>query len=176
MSSSERLANLLRARALPFRLLNAVRLGEEAEIIAQAGQAGCITVATNMAGRGTDIRLGPGVAALGGLQVIVAECNESLRIDRQLAGRCGRQGDPGRVSTFLSAEDPLLRRYLAPTGQAFVRCLARAGGRWTGPVLGLLAAWLMRLAQRRAESQARQRRRAVLESDEWMGKALPFGD
>ncbi len=176
VSSSERLAHLLRSRALPFRLLNAVRLGEEAEIVAQAGQAGCITVATNMAGRGTDIRLGPGVAACGGLQVIVSECNESLRIDRQLAGRCGRQGDPGRVSTFLSAEDPLLQRHLGLSGQALIRRLAHQGSRWAAPLVGWSAAWMVRLAQRRAERQARQRRRAVLESDEWMDKALPFGD
>jgi len=174
--SSDLLAAQLRARGLPFRLLNAVRLGEEAEIVAQAGQAGCITVATNMAGRGTDIVLGAGVAALGGLQVIVAECNESGRIDRQLAGRCGRQGDPGRVSTWLSIQDPVLQRHLPPSWCAAVDRLAGQASAWARPLamwIGLLA---LRSAQRRAEGQARQRRRAVLASDEWMDKALPFGD
>ncbi len=176
VNSSDRLAEQLRARALPFRLLNAVRLGDEAEIVAQAGQAGCITVATNMAGRGTDIVLGAGVAAMGGLQVIVAECNESVRIDRQLAGRCGRQGDPGRVRSFLSTQDPMLRRHLpGPWCAAIDRLASHAPGR-----VGVLVSWLgllaVRVAQRRAEAQARQRRRAVLESDEWMDRALPFGD
>lgn len=174
ISSSERVAELLRARGLPFRLLNAVRLGEEAEIIAQAGQAGRITVATNMAGRGTDIVLGRGVAAMGGLQVIVAECNESLRIDRQLAGRCGRQGDPGRVSVFVSADDPLLTRHLSPRWCAVIHCLAGCSAGWARPLLGWIAMFAVRLAQRRSEVQGRQQRRAVLESDEWMAKALPF--
>ena len=176
VASSDRLAALLRERALPHRLLNAVRLGEEADIIAQAGQAGCLTLATNMAGRGTDVRLGPGVAAMGGLQVIRAEGNESLRIDRQLAGRCGRQGDPGRVSTILSAEDPMLRRYLPAHWCALIQRLASHGAGWAGPLTGWLAALALRLAQRRAEAQARQRRRAVLEADQWMDKALPFDD
>ncbi len=176
VKSSDRLAEQLRARALPFRLLNAVRLSDEAEIVAQAGQVGRITVATNMAGRGTDIVLGPGVAALGGLQVIMAECNESVRIDRQLAGRCGRQGDPGRVSTWLSIEDPLLQRYLPERWCSAMEHLARHSSGWAGPILKLLSLFAVRLAQRNAEAQARQRRRSVLEADEWMDKALPFGD
>ena len=176
VSSSDRLAEQLRARALPFSLLNAVRLGDEAEIVAQAGQAGRITVATNMAGRGTDIVLGAHVASMGGLQVIVAECNESVRIDRQLAGRCGRQGDPGRVSTWLSFEDPLLQRHLpAPWCSAMDRLAIHSAG-WAGPLLRWIGLLAVRVAQRRAEGQARQRRRLVLESDQWMEKALPFGD
>jgi preprotein translocase subunit SecA len=162
--------------ALPFRLLNAVRLGDEAEIVAQAGQAWCITVATNMAGRGTDITLGPGVAAAGGLQVLVAECNESSRIDRQLAGRCGRRGDPGRVSTWLSIEDPLLQRHLSPRWCSAIDRLAGHASAWAGPWVQSIGLLAVRIAQRRAEGQARQRRRSVLESDDWMEKALPFGD
>jgi preprotein translocase subunit SecA len=176
VSSSDRLAEQLRARALPFSLLNAVRLSDEAEIIAQAGQAGRITVATNMAGRGTDIVLGAHVASMGGLQVIMAECNESVRIDRQLAGRCGRQGDPGRVSTWLSFGDPLLQRHLpAPWCSAIDRLAVHSAG-WAGPLLKWIGLLAVRVAQRRAEGQARRRRRLVLESDQWMEKALPFGD
>jgi preprotein translocase subunit SecA len=174
--SSDRLAEQLRSRALPFRLLNAVRLGDEAEIVAEAGQAGRITVATNMAGRGTDIGLGPGVVARGGLQVIMAECNESSRIDRQLAGRCGRQGDPGRVSTWLSMEDPLLKRYLPALWCLVIDRLAAHPSVWAGWLLKTVGRLALRAAQRRAEAQARQRRRSVLEADEWMDKALPFGD
>jgi preprotein translocase subunit SecA len=174
VKSSDRLAEQLRARGLPFRLLNAVRLGDEAEIVAQAGQVGRITVATNMAGRGTDIVLGPGVAAMGGLQVIVAECNESVRIDRQLAGRCGRQGDPGRVSTWLSIEDPLLQRYLPARWCLAMERLARHSSGWAEPLINAFSLLLVRLAKRNAEAQARQRRRSVLEADEWMNKALPF--
>ena len=176
VSSSDRLAEQLRVRALTFGLLNAVRLGDEAEIIAQAGQGGRITIATNMAGRGTDILLGAGVAAMGGLQVIVAECNESVRVDRQLAGRCGRQGDPGRVSTWLSIEDPLLQRHLPAIWCSAIDHLFKHAPGGVLPIvkwIGLRAVWF---AQQRAEVQARQRRRAVLESDKWMSKALPFGD
>ena len=174
--SSDLLADQLRARGLPFRLLNAVRLAEEAEIVTQAGQAGCITVATNMAGRGTDIVLGTGVAAAGGLQVIVAECNESARIDRQLAGRCGRQGDPGRVGTWLSIQDPMLQRHLPPAWCAALHRLATHAPAGAEPLVRWIGLLALRRAQRRAEGQARQRRRAVLASDEWMDKALPFGD
>jgi preprotein translocase subunit SecA len=92
---SEHLSTLLTAQGLDHQVLNAVRHREEAQIVAEAGQPGKITVATNMAGRGTDIKLGRGVAQLGGLHVIAAERNESGRIDRQLFGRCARQGDPG---------------------------------------------------------------------------------
>ena len=113
---------------------------------------------------------------MGGLQVIVAECNESVRIDRQLAGRCGRQGDPGRVSTWLSFEDPLLQRHLpAPWCSAMDRLAIHSAG-WAGPLLRWIGLLAVRVAQRRAEGQARQRRRLVLESDQWMEKALPFGD
>lgn len=174
--SSDSLAEQLRVRALPFRLLNATRLADEAEIVSQAGQAGRITVATNMAGRGTDIALGPGVAARGGLQVIMAECNESSRIDRQLAGRCGRQGDPGRVGAWLSSEDPLLKRHLPAFWCALIERLAAHRSAWTRSLLKGTARVALWAAQRRAEAQSRQRRRSVLESDEWMDKALPFGD
>ncbi len=89
-------------------MLNAHHIASEAEIVAQAGQHRRVTVSTNMAGRGTDIKLGPGVVELGGLRVILTEMHDSARIDRQLIGRCGRQGDPGTYRQYLSLDDELL--------------------------------------------------------------------
>jgi preprotein translocase subunit SecA len=102
------LSDLLSGHNLAHEVLNAHQTEREAAIVAQAGQPGRITVATNMAGRGTDIRLGPGVAELGGLHVICCELHESARIDRQLVGRCGRQGDPGSFDFFMAADDDVV--------------------------------------------------------------------
>jgi preprotein translocase subunit SecA len=109
---SEHLSQLLTAAGIEHAVLNARDPAGEAQIVAGAGQQGKVTVATNMAGRGTDIMLGDGVAELGGLCVIGTEMHDSARIDRQLAGRCGRQGDPGSFQQFLSLEDELLRTAL----------------------------------------------------------------
>ncbi len=106
---SELMAALLRQRCLPFQLLNGRQDAEEAAIIAEAGKKSTITIATNMAGRGTDIRLHPDVRSLGGLHVIVAAPNELQRVDRQLVGRCARQGDEGSARTYVSADDDLIR-------------------------------------------------------------------
>src|SRR6185437_13149915 len=106
---SERLSALL--EDLPHEVLNARHDEREAAIIAKAGERGAITVSTNMAGRGTDIRLGDGAAELGGLNVIGANKHESRRIDNQLRGRAGRQGDPGSSRFFVSLEDDLVVRY-----------------------------------------------------------------
>ena len=106
-----KLSRMLKKRGIPHQVLNAKNHAKEAEIIAQAGQRGAVTIATNMAGRGTDIVLGQGVAELGGLHVIGTERHESRRIDNQLRGRSGRQGDPGSSQFFLSLEDDLLRRF-----------------------------------------------------------------
>jgi len=129
-----------------------------------------------MAGRGTDIKLGSDVGRLGGLQVIIAECNESLRIDRQLAGRCGRQGDPGRVRTFISTDDLLLERFCYSGWLKLMRSIAKNGGQWAKPFIKVLVEIGLMLARRRAEAHGLQRRRAVLESDQWLSKALPFMD
>jgi len=107
---SERLAASFREHQIAFALLNGRQDEEEAAIVARAGQAGAVTIATDLAGRGTDIRLGPGVADHGGLHVILAECHDSARVDRQLIGRCARQGDPGSAQMFVSAEDSLILR------------------------------------------------------------------
>ncbi len=109
ISDSEQLAHMLRGRGLPFQLLNGRQDKEEADIIANAGHRGAITIATNLAGRGTDIRLDDDVKNVGGLHVIVSEPHELLRVDRQLMGRCARQGDPGSARTFISADDALVQ-------------------------------------------------------------------
>ena len=111
VESNERLSKLLQKEKLPHEVLNAKNHAREAEIIAKAGQKGAITIATNMAGRGTDIKLGEGVVELGGLCVIGTERHESRRIDNQLRGRSGRQGDPGFSQFFISFEDELMRRF-----------------------------------------------------------------
>jgi preprotein translocase subunit SecA len=112
VEASETLARMLHRAAIPFSLLNAKQHAREAEIIGAAGVKSAVTVAANMAGRGTDIKLGPGVADLGGLLVLGTERQESRRLDRQLAGRCARQGDPGETRFFLSLEDDLLRLFM----------------------------------------------------------------
>ncbi len=108
IDKSEAISQRLKARGIEHQVLNANQIAEEAEIIAQAGQKGKVTVSTNMAGRGTDIRLGEGVEELGGLHVICTEMHDSARIDRQLIGRCGRQGDPGTYRQYLALDDELL--------------------------------------------------------------------
>lgn len=111
IESSERLSKMLNQAGIPHAVLNAKNHAKEAEIIMNAGQRGAVTIATNMAGRGTDIKLGPGVKELGGLAVIGTERHESRRIDNQLRGRSGRQGDPGVTRFYLSLEDDLMKRF-----------------------------------------------------------------
>lgn len=111
IESSERLSKMLDQAGIPHAVLNAKNHAKEAEIIMNAGQRGAVTIATNMAGRGTDIKLGPGVKELGGLVVIGTERHESRRIDNQLRGRSGRQGDPGVTRFYLSLEDDLMKRF-----------------------------------------------------------------
>ena len=111
IESSERFSHLLDEAGIPHAVLNAKNHAKEAQIIMNAGQRGAVTIATNMAGRGTDIKLGPGVKELGGLAVIGTERHESRRIDNQLRGRSGRQGDPGYTRFYLSLEDDLMKRF-----------------------------------------------------------------
>jgi preprotein translocase subunit SecA len=156
---SEEIDRRLVAKGLVHRVLNARQDAEEAQIVSEAGGLGKITVATNMAGRGTDIILGRGVAELGGLHVIATEPHSSNRIDRQLFGRSARQGDPGCAQMFCSAEDDLFMRHVRNTRKA-----------WR--VIG--AQRLIRMAQRRAEHLARFNRKQVLRADDWMDQSLPF--
>jgi preprotein translocase subunit SecA len=170
VTASEKLAGLLHERGLQFKLLNAVRLQEEAAIIALAGEPGRVTIATNMAGRGTDIKLGERVATLGGLHVIATERHESGRVDRQLFGRAARQGDPGSAQAFVSAEDELIRRYLARPGrEILMRALQREV-----PGKDRIARTAFAVAQRKAQSLASKQRRAVLRTDTWLEEALSF--
>lgn len=172
VSASEHLGNLLTARGFTFSILNAVRHKEEAAIVGLAGEPNSITIATNMAGRGTDIRLGAGVAGRGGLHVILTELHESGRIDRQLRGRSGRQGDPGSTHTFASFEDELVERFLPPTVQRIVLAVARRnppGARQT-------AAWALHYAQKRAQKQAYVQRRMVAAQDQQLAETLIAGE
>lgn len=170
VAASEDLARRLAERRVECQVLNAYRLDTEAQIIALAGEPGRVTIATNMAGRGTDIRLGDGVAASGGLHVIATERHESGRVDRQLFGRSGRQGDPGSAQAFLSLEDELLKRHLPTSLQrGLVASLSKTGG-----FSRQLCATGLRWAQRKAERQAYKQRLSVLRADEWLSESLSF--
>ncbi|MBT5059686.1 MAG: hypothetical protein HOM68_24280 [Gemmatimonadetes bacterium] len=168
--ASEELSARLHKLGLSFRVLNAIRHREEAGIIAQAGERGSITVATNMAGRGTDIRLGTGVPRLGGLHVIATECHEATRIDRQLFGRCARQGDPGSARSFVSLEDELLCRYVPAPARNSIKKVLR--------LKGFASTWaaeqIVRWAQRRPQAMAFHRRKTVLRTDTWLDDSLSF--
>jgi preprotein translocase subunit SecA len=165
VEASEHLAALLDKAQLPYRLLNARQDRDEAEIVAGAGEAACVTVATNMAGRGTDIKLGAGVAEKGGLHVIATELHDSGRIDRQLFGRCGRQGDPGSCEAILAIEDDLVESYLP---------LAAEQLRDRDPVPERLGKLAFRVAQWRAESAHSRARRDLLDMDDYLGDVLAF--
>jgi len=170
VQASEHLSRLLAEEGLEHQVLNAVRHREEARVTAEAGQPGRITVATNMAGRGTDIKLGRGVADLGGLHVLATERHEAGRIDRQLFGRAARQGDPGSAGAIVSLEDDLVRRH-APHASAFLR---RRYGRTDREISGPLTRSLFNKAQRRAERMALAQRKGVLKSDRWLDEYLGF--
>ena len=169
--ASERLADRLRTHGVELNLLNAIRHREEAQVIAEAGNWGKITIATNMAGRGTDIRLGRGVADLSGLHVIATERHESGRIDRQLFGRSARQGDPGSAQAFVSLEDELFVRFLPVR---LLRVWIRALLATAVPGSRRLAALAIRWAQHAAQKQAAKRRRTVSRMDTWLNDSLSF--
>ncbi len=170
VAASERLSTMLDERGLEHRLLNATRLQEEANIVALAGQKNQITIATNMAGRGTDIKLGSGVPEVGGLHVIATERHESGRVDRQLFGRSGRQGDPGSAQAFISMQDELLRRYLPSLVQKQVASFVSK--KLPGHIRAASGTWS--LAQRNAQKLAYKQRTAVLKMDDWLDEALSF--
>ncbi len=166
ISDAERVSELLGERGVTHRVLTATNHREEAEIIGEAGRAGAVTVATNMAGRGTDIRLDDSAREAGGLCVVAFERQDSRRLDRQLFGRCGRQGDPGRAVAFGSLDDELIRRFGGLWG--WVLRGARIGG------AGGLYRFLWAFAQRRAARSAKSARRSVLRHDDWLDDALAF--
>jgi len=170
VEASEHLGELLRKAGLPHQVLNARQDKDEAEIIQQAGERGQITVATNMAGRGTDIRLGEGVSELGGLHVIATERHEAGRVDRQLFGRCGRQGDPGSFEAIVSLEDELVTRYGSRLLRRLAQGLVRPSRRWSRR-LGYLA---FSRAQKVAERQHGRMRRSLLKMEEYLSNVLAF--
>jgi preprotein translocase subunit SecA len=151
------LSRALTAAGVEHQVLNAYRIAEEAQIIARAGERGQVTVSTNMAGRGTDIKLGEGVAELGGLHVILSEMHEAARVDRQLIGRCGRQGDPGSYRQYLSLDDDILLNGLGPGRAAW---LEDYGKSTPGPFEHLL--WVFRKAQRAVELRHFRQRRSLM--------------
>ncbi len=171
VAASEELSRLLSDAGLPHKVLNARQDQEEAEIIARAGEQARITVATNMAGRGTDIHLAPGVAELGGLHVIATERHEARRIDRQLFGRCGRQGDPGTNEAVISLEDELVTVYVSKPFQWLVALIL-------GKPDAIIARWIGKIlfyrAQQKAEHLHARMRHSLLKMDEQLGDALAF--
>jgi len=164
---SELLSRMLKKDGIPHAVLNAKYHQQEAEIIANAGQKGAVTIATNMAGRGTDIKLGPGVADLGGLHVIGTERHESRRIDRQLRGRCARQGDPGSSHFFISLEDDLMRLF---GSDRIVKVMERVGLEEGQELEHPLLNRSIETAQKRVEQHNFQIRKRTLEYDDVMNK------
>lgn len=170
VQQSESLSRRLEAGRLPHEVLNATRHKEEANIILQAGKTGRITIATNMAGRGTDIILEKGVAEKGGLHVLATEFHEAGRIDRQLYGRTGRQGDPGSAVTFASMEDELAVRFLPQIVRQRAMSILKADAK----AAQALGRSLFMLAQKKAEHRAYKQRKNVLQMDDWIEKSLSF--
>ncbi|MDQ3498026.1 MAG: preprotein translocase subunit SecA, partial [Actinomycetota bacterium] len=164
---SERLSALLNRRGIAHNVLNAKQHEREAEIIAEAGEQGAVTIATNMAGRGTDIKLGEGVAELGGLYVLGTERHEARRIDNQLRGRSGRQGDQGESRFHLSFEDELLRLF---GGQRMQGVIERIGLEEDVPIEAGMISNSVRRAQEQVESRNFQIRKRILEYDDVLNK------
>lgn len=167
VEKSELLASLLRKRNIPHEILNAKNHGREAQIIADAGQKGNVTISTNMAGRGTDIKLGEGVKEVGGLFVVGTERHESRRIDNQLRGRSGRQGDPGRSKFFLSLEDDLMRIFASDRLSAV---MGRLGMKEGEAIVSPMVTRAIEKAQKRVEEQNFSSRKHVLEYDDVMNQ------
>jgi preprotein translocase subunit SecA len=169
VEASERLGELLQASGIAHAVLNARQDKSEAEAVSQAGQPGRITVATNMAGRGTDIKLTPEVERSGGLHVILTEFHESARVDRQLFGRCARQGDPGTTEAIVSVDDELFQRFAPAVGRWLMRALVRRqrpSDRW-------LRRWVTYVQDRAERHYRRQRTDTMKRDTEWI-RALGF--
>jgi preprotein translocase subunit SecA len=164
---SEKLSRIFRQNKLEHTVLNAKHHHQEAEIIAQAGTQGAITIATNMAGRGTDIKLKPGIAALGGLHVIGSTRHQSRRTDRQLRGRSARQGDPGTSKFYVSFEDQLMRLFASPRLNAVLRRLRPPEGE---PISASILNRSIETAQKRIEQRNYTIRKHTLEYDDVMNK------
>ncbi len=167
IENSEKLSRMLKRHKVPHHVLNAKHHAQEAEIVAQAGQPGAVTISTNMAGRGTDIVLGPGVAELGGLHIIGTERHESRRIDNQLRGRSGRQGDPGSSRFYLSLEDDLLRLF---GSERISGVMAKLGMEEGEPIEHNMISKAIENAQRKVEGRNFDIRKQLLEYDDVMNQ------
>ncbi|MBO5692410.1 MAG: preprotein translocase subunit SecA, partial [Tidjanibacter sp.] len=164
---SELLSRILRARHIPHNVLNAKQHAQEAQVVAEAGRAGQVTIATNMAGRGTDIKLTPEVKAAGGLAIIGTERHESRRVDRQLRGRSGRQGDPGSSQFFVSTEDDLLRLF---GGDRLASMMDRMGLKEGEVISAKMMSGAIERAQKKVEENNFGVRKRLLEYDDVMNK------
>ena len=175
IEKSEMLAAMLRRRGVECNVLNAKYHEQEAEIIKDAGQAGQVTIATNMAGRGTDIKLGENVAQSGGLHIIGTERHESRRIDNQLRGRAGRQGDPGSTRFYISLEDEVMRLF---GGDRMTSIMDRVGFTDEQPIESGLVSSSIQRAQSKVENHHYEARKHVLEYDDVMNKQreIIYGD
>ncbi len=167
VESSEALSRQLKKEGIVHAVLNAKYHEQEAEIVTRAGQKGAVTIATNMAGRGTDIKLGPGVSEIGGLHVLGTERHESRRIDRQLRGRCSRQGDPGSSHFFISLEDDLMRLF---GSERITKVMERMGLEEGQELEHPLLNRSIETAQKRVEGHHYQQRKRTLEYDDVMNK------
>lgn len=168
VETSEYLSHLLDEKKIPHVVLNAKNHAKEAEIVKNAGQVGAVTIATNMAGRGTDIKLGPGVRELGGLAVIGTERHESRRIDNQLRGRSGRQGDPGLSQFYLSLEDDLMKRFGGDRIKAFLQRLQVDDEDEDVVIKSRFLTRQVESAQKRVEGNNYDSRKNVLQYDDVM--------
>ena len=167
VDTSERLSDALKIRGVPHDVLNAKNHEREASIVADAGQPGVVTIATNMAGRGTDIKLGPGVAEAGGLHIIGTERHESRRIDNQLRGRSGRQGDPGSTRFYVSLEDELMRRF---GSERIASLMERLGMEEGVPIEHRIISKSIESAQTKVEGHNFDMRRHVVQYDDVMNR------
>jgi len=165
VDKSEELSRELERLGIPHAVLNAKKHAEEAAIVAQAGQRGQVTICTNMAGRGTDIVLGPGVAELGGLHVLGTERHDASRIDRQLGGRAGRQGDPGSYQFMVALDDDLVRRRYRRLALWLRRLMRRCGAHASR---SRVLRWLFSFAQARVERDHLTARVALMDRDKWL--------
>ncbi len=163
IETSELISSLLIKKGVRHNVLNAKNHGREAEIIMEAGQKGAVTIATNMAGRGTDIKLGEGVIELGGLAVVGTERHESRRIDNQLRGRSGRQGDPGVTQFYLSMEDELMRRFGSDNMKAMMQ---KMGMDDSQPIQSKMVSKAVESAQKRVEGNNFDARKQLLQYDD----------
>lgn len=168
VESSETISRMLKREKIVHNVLNAKHHRQEAEIVQRAGYKGAVTVATNMAGRGTDIKLGEGVAELGGLYVIATERHPSRRIDRQLRGRCARQGDPGETIFYVSFEDDLMRQYGA--SDRMTRLMDRLKLEEGQELEGGMLTKVIEMAQKKVEERNYLRRKWVLQYDDVMNQ------